>query len=372
MSRSIVISQQGAKLIVKNQIFSIEKEGKEIKQIKPHDVESLILMGNVEITNSAITLILRRGIDCVFMTKDGRYKGRIVGRGSKNIILRIAQFKFLLNEENCIPIARAIVKGKIYNQRMVLMRVQRQIKDEQIAKDLAKMRMLIEKLDEIKQFDEILGTEGEASRIYFSHFGKCIRNPDFWFDGRNRRPPKDPVNACLSFGYSLLQMVLEGIILETGLDPYLGAFHKPEYGRPSLVLDLMEEFRPVVVDSLVLRLINRKQLSPAEFGPPDEDNEMVDFAVEKSGKEDNAGEIFGVENNKEINQDLTNRNDAIYLKGANRSVFISDFYGKMREKMYYPPLDYILSLREIMIQQAYKFARVIKGEESAYLPFTIR
>lgn len=360
MAKTVIISEQGAKISVKNQQLSIQKGGEEIKKIKDYEIEQILIMGKVDLTSSAISKILARGIDCVFLTSNGRYKGRLLGRQSKNIPLRIKQFESLSDPEKSLSIAKAIVAGKIHNQRYLLLRFQRELRDSHLANVLAKMRLIREKVKIMTKFEEVLGCEGEASHLYFSNLGRCIKNHEFYFTGRNRRPPKDPVNACLSFGYSLLLTIIEGFVLEVGLDPYLGALHKPEYGRPSLVLDLMEEFRPLIVDRLVLRIINRRQLSPQEFGPPepefDPDSEDIALIKETSGE----------------GEEIPASSSAVYIRGGNKKIFLSSFYSKLRERIYYPPTTSTLSWRQVILQQVYKLAKVIKGNSDSYQPFIMR
>jgi CRISPR-associated protein Cas1 len=273
MSRTVVISESGTRLTVQNGLLCVTRNDEPVRDLKPHEVDQLVLMGRIELTSAAIALLLRRDIDCVFLTTHGHFRGRLVGDTSRNVPLRVAQYRRLLDADKALPIATAIVAGKIQNQRHLLLRVQRELADPGLAEVVAKLRIRRSSLASQKSVDVVMGVEGEASALYFGHFGKAIRNPLFAFRERNRRPPKDPVNACLSFGYALLATVIEGAVLQAGMDPLLGALHQPAYGRPSLVLDLMEEFRPILVDSLVLRLLNRRQLTPADFGPPEQEPE---------------------------------------------------------------------------------------------------
>ncbi len=353
MSKTLILTENGLKLAVDGGQLVVERGHGTIARIKHHEIEQVVLMGKIEVTSSAVSLLLKEGIDCVFLSSSGSYKGRLVGNLSKNVLLRIRQFERFSDRAFATKMAASIVAGKITNQRNILMRVQRELSDRELANDLARMRRIKETLKDIKDLDIVRGYEGEAAAIYFKHFGKAIKNPDFSFTGRNKRPPRDPINACLSFGYTLLAVVLESMIMEIGFDPFLGCLHEPSYGRPSMVLDMMEEFRPIVVDSLVLRLINRRQLTLADFGPPERE---VEFSLE--------GEV--------LKEELSDTRDAIYLQGSGRKVFVTSFFARLRERIFYEPTGSRLDIRQIMRQQVYMMARVVRGEQESYQPFTTR
>ena len=352
MSKTVVITDQGTVLGVRNGLLTLSNGAEEIQSFKPFDVDQFVLMGGVEITNAAITLMLKQGIDCVFLTARGSYKGRLVGRPSKNIILRVAQFRALQDPAIAASIAGAIVAGKVMNQRALLLRAQRTLQSEELGQALTRMRVLARQAKVANDVDLIRSMEGEAAKLYFAYFPRLLKNPAFFFNGRNRRPPRDPINACLSFGYTMLQTVVEQAVSETGFDPYLGALHAPTYGRPSLVLDLMEEFRPVVVDMTTINLVNLHRLSPADFGPP------------------RAPEPFDGFEEDEITQQLMRH--AIYLKNGGLKIFIMALFSRLKTRMLYPPLNQRLTLHQIIRRQAYELASVIRGEQDVYKPFTIR
>ena len=209
---------------------------------------------------------------------------------------------------------------------------------------------LVEEADSI---EALRGLEGQAAALYFGVFGKCIRNAQFTFTTRTRRPPRDPPNAMLSFGYTLLGTVMESAVLRVGLDPMVGVFHSPDYGRPSLVLDLIEEFRPVVVDALVLRVMNRREVAPEDFEEPLDD---ADIAAAEDAEPDHA-EPAG---------------RAVWLGPSGRRVFFRAWGRRLRETHFYPVRQQTLMLEEIMQQQVYQLARVIGREAERYQPFVVR
>ena len=354
MGKTVVITEQGTVVGVKGGLLVLKSGNEIIQTFKPFEVDQLILMGGVDFTNKAATLILKHGIDLVLMTKAGSYKGRLVSHPSKNVLLRVAQFETFRDRKKATEIAAAIVEAKIKNQRNLLLRAQRDLQSQELEKVLVRMRSIVNELKDAQDVDTVRGLEGEAARLYFANFGKLIRNPLFHFSGRNRRPPRDPINACLSFGYTLLGTVVEHIVNEVGFDPYLGVLHEPVYGRASLVLDLMEEFRPIVVDALTLGLINLKQLNPTDFGPPE------GKAFEEMQEED------------PLVQDIVGLKGAVYLKGEGTKVFIGAFLRRLRSKVIYPGTGQRLSLQQIIRQQAYLMARVVKGDVQGYNGFVKR
>jgi CRISPR-associated protein Cas1 len=199
----------------------------------------------------------------------------------------------------------------------------------------------------------VRGLEGMAAAHYFGQFGKLLLSSELTFHGRNRRPPRDPINACLSFGYALLGNVVETEVLRCGLDPLVGFFHLPHPGRASLALDVLEEFRPFV-DALVLRLVNRQQLGPVDFerrGGP----ELVELLAAESPQETEAASEDGAE--------------GVYLSDSGRRVFLAEFFRRLRERLFYPPRHGSFELRDVVREQIYHLARVIRGEEESYTAF---
>lgn len=227
-------------------------------------LEQLVIMGNVTVTTQTIKTLLSRGIPLVFVTTQGRLLGKLQPFENKNIPLRWAQFKAASSPKVRLSIARSIVKGKLLNQRTLLQRAAREgISGLEGA--IRQLGILAKKADMVSDLDELRGLEGAGASEYFRQWPKLIRQIGFRFPGRVRRPPTDPANSMLSFGYVLLMNEALSACHITGFDPYLGFLHMDRYGRPALALDLMEEFRPVLVDSLVLSLINRRVVEPEDF-----------------------------------------------------------------------------------------------------------
>jgi CRISPR-associated protein Cas1 len=352
--RTLALMEQGLTVSVEGELFSIERAGRRIELVRVADVGEVQIFGSIALTPAAVALALARGIDVVFLSPRGRYRGRLVGCGSRNVELRRQQFVRLADAEFALVLGKGVVAGKIANQRNLLLRAQREHRREDLADAIGGMRQMLDRIERAASLDELRGLEGQAAALYFGSFGKCLRNPAFTFSRRSRRPPRDPVNAALSFGYTLLGTVMESIVLRVGLDPMMGAFHQPDYGRPSLMLDLIEEFRPVVVDALVLRLFNRRELAKEDFEAGLDEVEAV-WAEEGETEAEGSREAQG-----------------IWLSETGRRVFFRAWGRRLREVVYYPPRDQRLTLEEVMEQQAYHFARVVRGEEDRYRAFVPR
>lgn len=241
----------------------------------------------------------------------------------------------------------------------MLLRQQRRLQSETVAIALAGMRRMMEKIVQAEGIEQLMGFEGQAAAHYFQVFPELIIRSEIQMQGRSRRPPRDPVNAALSFGYSILTRIMESAVLTVGLDPYTGFLHQARPNLPAMVLDLIEEFRPVIVDSLVLRLFNKGQLKVGDFYHP------------KAWKQAEA--ILNSEGDdwEECGQEEDPR-PAVYLGDSGRKLFLQAFYERLRESFYYPLLDQKTSLRRIMEQQAYHMARVLQGEDIEYQPYTLR
>ena len=227
-------------------------------------VDGVVVLGRATISPAALKELLERKLPLSFMTGTGRFLGRLEPELNKNIFIRSAQWQAAGESTQAIHAVQAFIRGKLKNYRAALLRAQR----EGIAgleTGIARLEQALHPIQTTTTIDSLRGLEGAGSAAYFTHFGRLIRNQAFAFSRRNRRPPTDPVNALLSFGYALLRHDVQGAINIVGFDPYLGYLHTQRYGRPSLALDLMEEFRPLVVDAMVLSALNRKALTSDDF-----------------------------------------------------------------------------------------------------------
>jgi CRISPR-associated protein Cas1 len=261
---TLYVKEQGARVRRTGQRLQVLKREQVLETVRLRELERVVLLGNVEISASAQAALLEEGIETVLLSFAGRYRGRLSPAEGKNVFLRQAQFRRYDEPEYRLSMARTLLDAKIRNARYVLQRYLWNHPDaalEQAIEHLEKGRARLERQTNL---DALLGVEGESARVYFGVFGRMVRS-DFAFVTRSRRPPRDPVNALLSFGYTLLTTELVGAVAAQGLDPYVGILHDLAYGRPSLALDLLEEFRQPVMDRLVLSLVNRGVLNKVHF-----------------------------------------------------------------------------------------------------------
>jgi CRISPR-associated protein Cas1 len=251
------ISLDGERLVVKTKEASAEARLPNTSQV--------CIMGNVQISTAAVRALLERAIPLSYFSYGGWFLGRTFAHDTNNIELRVAQHAALRDPNTCLTLARGIVTSKVLNCRTMLRRNVENA-DETV---LFELKQLARKASEATSIESLLGTEGSAARVYFGAFSGMLKSvalsEGFDLDGRNRRPPRDPLNALLSFAYSLLVKDIALAIVTSGLDPLLGFYHQPRFGRPALALDLMEEFRPLIADSVVIAAVNTAVVGARDF-----------------------------------------------------------------------------------------------------------
>jgi CRISP-associated protein Cas1 len=339
-----------------------EKQGKDGTILSPArkervpliKVDDVVVMGEVTLTASALHLLLDRNIEITFLGHYGQFKGRLSPSFSKNALLRLAQYRAHQDMSKRCELARRFVIGKLSNQRTMLQRYQRRQSDTEMSQAIDQIGDLIHKLAtlptnatgtgqplvsgdnrvESTPLEAILGMEGAGSAAYFACFGKLITDQEQWpFAQRIKRPPTDPVNSLLSFGYSLLTSKVASAVQLVGFDHYVGYLHSSVYGRPALALDVMEEFRPIVVDSIVLTMLNKRMLTPD------------DFEVELG---------------------------AYRLKDERRKVFFTQFEERLNEEIKHSIFGYQTTYRRCIELQVRLLAKWLAGEIEAYPPFYVR
>jgi CRISPR-associated protein Cas1 len=358
--RQVVINEQGLYLHAEGDSLIVSRAGIEFQRIRLGEIETLTLLGRVEISSGAVAILVQREIPVIFLTEKGRFRARLWTRTGPDVLLRQKQFEMARDPDRSIILARAMVRAKVEHQRRILLRAQRKWKDESVAGCLARMRSIIEEIDKTTDPGQLLGREGQAAALYFRHFGRLITKNGFEFGGRSRRPPLDPPNACLSFGYALLGTVVETEVLRRGLDPFVGMFHTPRYNRASLVLDLLEEWRPLV-DQLTVRLINLGQLCPGDFeNPIILDPEDILLEPTKAEHLDSATAQA---------ETAAHGKPAVHLNATGRKIFLTEFYGRLKERLHYPLTGQSLEIREIIGQQVNLMARTINDGTLEYKGF---
>lgn len=256
---SLYITQPDAVLSKKYEAFKValkQEDGSWEKQSIPaQTVKEVVLMGNPQVTGDALMYALEMGMPVHYLSPFGKYLGAALPGHSRNGQLRLAQYGAYKDADAKLTLVKAMVTAKIHNQYAVLYR------HGQKENPLKLRKALVEQQHSVEQ---MRGIEGLAAREYFAGLVAMLAE-EWGFNGRNRRPPTDPVNALLSFGYALLQTQVTAAVHIAGLDPYIGYLHEVHHGQPAMVLDLMEEFRPLVTDNLVLSVINNRAIQPKDF-----------------------------------------------------------------------------------------------------------
>ncbi|MDD5456743.1 MAG: CRISPR-associated endonuclease Cas1 [Candidatus Margulisbacteria bacterium] len=227
-------------------------------------VDAVVAFGDTQITTQAIAELLERDIPTTFLSNHGKYYGRLVSTETRNIELRIEQYKKFGDTAFRILVSRGFVQGKILNGVYLLKNLNRYRKIEGVQKNIEDMLCSVKKLDQVQSLDSLRGYEGSASAAYFKALPFML-NESFGFSERNRRPPRDPINSMLSFSYTLLMYSVYSAVSVVGLDPGIGFFHEYTNNRPALPLDLMEEFRAILADQVVIDLINHDMVSNDDF-----------------------------------------------------------------------------------------------------------
>jgi CRISPR-associated protein Cas1 len=269
--KTLYLTEQGSIVRKESRRLIVSKNDVTIAEVSTIGLDAILIFGNIQLTPQAITLILEQGIDVSFLSIRGKFRGRLISPESKNVFLRIAQYERYLDDNFQLDFAIAIVKAKITNGINLIKRYAKNYPNLDFSKELSELYIAIEKLENMSSVPSIRGVEGYSSSIYFCAFRKMLRE-GFEFLGRDKRPPPDPINALLSLGYTLITNEIASILFALGFDLYIGYYHGINYGRPSLALDMVEEFRHSIIDSFILYLVNKRIVSPDDF---EEDEEGI-------------------------------------------------------------------------------------------------
>ncbi len=260
MKNVLFITEQGARIGRSGHSLEVYKNGERIFLFPLEQLSQLIIMGRVEISTATMALLMARGVDTVFLTLDGRYKGRLCGKTSKNIVIRELQFQKRLDARFALAVSKEIVRAKLKNTSHFL-RVSHHALWEELR---PRIRNALKSIQACDQMEQLRGIEGSFAHFYFQHFPRLLRHP-MNFKGRKKHPPPDPINILLSLGYTLLFNTLYGLVEAAGLDPYAGFYHQSSYGHPALVSDLVEPFRAPVIDRMVVALVNNEVVTRQDF-----------------------------------------------------------------------------------------------------------
>lgn len=345
----LYLQEPGSHVGKRSEHLVVRKHGEELQRTPIAAIRQVVVFGNVQVSTQALECLATLEIPVVYMTGYGRFVAALQPAPTKNVQLRTNQFRLFDDPLRALELSKAVVRAKISNQRTLLMRSLRarpledgaelrigenRGSDEPAARDMAD---LLNRLDRIADPAVLLGTEGQAAALYFSQFGRMIKSPTpgatFDFKTRNRRPPRDPVNALLSFAYALLLKDCFSALCTVGFDPYRGFYHVDRHGKPSLALDLMEEWRSVIADSVVLTLINNAALTPSDF--------------------------------------LTWRG-ACQLTESGRKRFFQTYEQRKSTVVTHPVFGYKMSYGRMLEVQARMLAAHVRGDIPTYTGFTVR
>jgi CRISPR-associated protein Cas1 len=252
-----ILRKTGDRLIV-------QKQDEILLDVQCHKIDAVLIFGNVQFTTQAVHELFEHGIEMAILSRRGRLIGQITSPATKNITLRIKQFKKYTDNEFRLKLSIEIVTGKINNSLKLIRHFSYNHPDVALKSEMAALKTSLEKVPSASRIEELLGLEGEAAKTYFNAFGKMIIG-EFNFTGRKKRPPTDPVNAILSLSYTMIFNEISSLLDGLGFDPYLGFFHSVDYGRASLAADLVEEFRAPIADRLTLHLINNRMIREEDF-----------------------------------------------------------------------------------------------------------
>lgn len=327
----LVVQSYGTQIGLRGGEFTVTQKKEVLRKLPVHQVRSIYIYGAVQITAQAVQSCLELSIDVAYFSGAGRFLGSLQGLPASGIDARRGQYE-LFDKDFCqIKLAGECIRAKIRNQRVMLMR-----NGDPPKEVLKRLAYAADNAASAASIDEIRGIEGGAAAVYFSQFSSMLKTDGrltFDFQKRTRRPPRDPVNALLSLGYSVMVKELAGICHTIGLDPFCGFFHRPRYGRPALALDLMEEFRPLIADSVAISLINRSEVDENDF-------------------------IFSAR--------------GVALNDRGRRRFWEAWFRRLDTEVSHPQFGYRMSYRRMMEVQARQLWRYVRGEAPRYHGFTTR
>jgi CRISPR-associated protein Cas1 len=335
--RPAYLNTQGLRVGKSGEVLQVKEKESLRQELRIGELCQLNLMGNIQITTQAVQSLCEAEVPVCYFSQGGWFYGIVTGLSTKNVFLRQKQFRLAEAEWFCLRLARRLVAGKIRNHRTMLLRNHLEPGEN----SLRGMKEMAARAESADNLEELLGIEGTAARLYFGEFSGMIKVEteaassgfDFDFNGRNRRPPRDPVNALLSLAYSMLAKDLTIACYAVGFDPMMGFYHQPRFGRPALALDLMEPFRPLIADSAVLNAINTRMVTASDF---------------------------------------VRAGDAVSLTPTGRKGFYRAYELRMDSLVTHPMFEYRVSYRRLLEIQARLLARVLEGEVAEYPVFVTR
>ncbi|HLG17151.1 MAG TPA: CRISPR-associated endonuclease Cas1 [Blastocatellia bacterium] len=330
--RTLYLHEHGAILRCEDDHLRVCKDAVELISLPAFKIDQIVLFGNSQITTPAMKFCLQNSIPIILLSGQGKFFGTVESTGNLNVLLQQRQFERASDQRFALDTARRIVSGKILNCRSLLQRRRRDTAGDALKHPIDGLAGIRERLANAATLDEVRGFEGAASALYFQGLEACFQ-PPLTFEGRTRRPPRDPVNAMLSFGYTLVFYNIYAIARARGLSPYVGSLHALRQGHPALCSDLIEELRAPIVDSLVTSLVSKRVVSPADF-------------------------YFD--------------GDGCYLTDQARRNFVAHFEKKMNTLLVHPRAAVRTTWRGCIDLQIGHYIQVLRGEVDGYHPFESR
>lgn len=311
---NIYVYEQGSVITIKENRLIITKVSKKIETIPIELIDGVMIFGNIQVSTQSIHKLLSKGINITYLSKRGYNFGRLENINKVNIERQRLQFRQSEDMFYSLEISKEFIKGKIKNQRTVLLRANKYLQNEEIKENIKIMKRYIVKIEYVEDIESLMGMEGFCAKIYFDSVN-YILNEEYRFKKRSKRPPKDPFNSIISFGYALLYNEVFNIIGSKGLSPYVGFLHKDRNKHAALCSDIMEEFRPILVDTLAIYLLNNDKITKEDF-------------------------IFNIKNN------------SVLLNKDGASKIVKEFEKRILQKVsYVKEVNYKMNFREIIEYQ---------------------
>lgn len=325
----LYLNEHGTLVRKESERLVLERNRKKIGEIPLFKIHQVVVQGRVQFTSAALQELLQRGIEVSFLNGRGDFMGRLQGAEGKNNLLRLAQYQVMQDGQKCCYLASRFIWGKLRNMAALLQRGQREGAMVSV-RDVERLHRLAEEVLQTKDLERLRGLEGMGAALYFANFGQLIKAEFTSFPGRVKHPPRDPVNSMLSYLYTVLAGDATSLLQTAGLDPYLGFLHQERYGRLSLSYDMIEEFRPLMVDPVVLSAINKRMVKVGDF------------------EQTNEGTVL--------------------IKPAAKKVLVSLYEKKKQSLLVHPMLGHRVTYQQVMEIQVRLLAKYLRGEGD-YLPF---
>lgn len=320
---NVYVYEQGAVLKYKENRLIINYSEDDFKSIPIENIDNIVIFGAVQVSTKCVQQMLTRGVNLTFLSKNGSYFGRLESTGHVNIERQRLQFRKSDDKIFSLEISKQFIKGKAANQRTILMRANKLLKSPEMTDIILKMSVYSKNIEKSKSIEELMGMEGYLAKLYYQGISNII-DKEYSFSKRTRRPPKDPFNSVLSFGYTLLHYEIFTIVESKGLHPYAAFLHSDKSKHPALCSDLMEEWRPMLIDSLAIALLNNNKIKKENF---------------------------------EYNQE----NGGVYLDKEGCKKFIAEFEKRLKQEVgYVKEVSYKMSFRRIIEYQVMQLIKAIE------------